>query len=233
MDSLEQFIQEPFWTLLGVIGGVFFFGRFYIQWFISERRKESVVPISFWYMSCAGSIMLYLYAYHRESPGGTFGVAFNTVIYCRNLIYIWKERGLLTRTLNIAAHLFAGAIAAVAIVLTAITWRRGYHNNVDFWAWSAIWAIGQGVFFLRFLIQWIMTEYEGKSIVPPIFWHLSLLGVCLHGAYFYHRAEWLFTIGTVADALPYVRNLWLIRNARRRRMMTDKNSANAAGRGGK
>jgi len=198
------------YTILGIIGAVLFFGRFYVQWIVAELKKQYVVPVAFWYMSAGGSLLLFAYAFGRGSPGGTFGVCFNIIVYCRNLIYVWRERGVLTRSWSIAAHLFTGVVIIVAATLTFLTWRNSYSNTTEFWAWSAIWAVGQGLFFLRFLIQWAVTELRRKSVIPASFWWLSIVGVFLHGSYFFHRGDWLLAIGTVADSIPYVRNLWLI-----------------------
>jgi lipid-A-disaccharide synthase-like uncharacterized protein len=163
-------------------------------------------------MSAGGSLLLFVYAYGCGSPGGTFGVCFNIIVYCRNLIHVWRERGVLTPFLNVAAHVFAGTVMIVATSLTFLTWRHSYQNTTEFWLWTAIWAVGQGVFFLRFLIQWAVTEIKHKSVIPVSFWRLSIFGVFLHGSYFFHRGDWLLAFGTVADSLPYVRNLWLMRN---------------------
>lgn len=199
------------YTILGAIGSVLFFGRFYVQWIVAEIKKQYVIPIAFWYMSAAGSLLLFVYAYGCGSPGGTFSVSFNIIIYCRNLIHVWRERGVLTKFWNITAHAVAGTVMIAATSLSILTWQRSYHNTVDFWLWSAIWAVGQTVFFLRFLIQWVVTELKHKSVIPASFWRLSIIGVILHGSYFFHRGDWLLAFGTVVDAVPYIRNLWLIR----------------------
>ncbi|HOV74287.1 MAG TPA: lipid-A-disaccharide synthase N-terminal domain-containing protein [Candidatus Hydrogenedentes bacterium] len=207
----NPYILETAYTIVGVAGSVLFFGRFYVQWIVAEIKKQYVVPVSFWYMSAAGSLMLFVYAFGRGSPGGTLGVCFNLIVYCRNLIHIWRERGVLTPFWNVAAHVFACVTIGIASALTFFTWRAGYSNTTEFWAWSVVWAVGQAVFFLRFLIQWAVTEIRHKSIIPASFWWLSLAGLFLHGSYFFHRGDWLLAIGTLSDGLPYVRNLWLMR----------------------
>ena len=68
------------WTLFGVAGGLIFYGRFYVQWIASERAGRSVMPVAFWYMSSAGSVMLVAYAFALQSPLGALGQTFNIVI---------------------------------------------------------------------------------------------------------------------------------------------------------
>lgn len=204
--------MEIVWTIFGAVGAILFFGRFYVQWVIAEIKRQYIIPVSFWYMSVVGSLMLFVYAFGRGSPGGTFSLCFNLIVYTRNLIHIWREQRTLTTFRNVAAHVVAGVVVAIAVVLTYLTWQRSYRNSMEFWGWSAIWAVGQGVFFLRFIVQWLITEIKRKSVIPALFWQLSILGAFLHGAYFFYRADWLLAFGTVADGLPYVRNLWLMRH---------------------
>lgn len=204
-------MSEHVFLTIGFVGAILFFGRFYVQWLISEWRGTYVVPVSFWYMSIGGVLLLFVYAYNRQSPGGTFGLCLNIVIYVRNLILIWREQGVLTRNRAILTWVVAGGVALTAIVLTALTWQRGYRPTMEFWVWSAIWVIGQGLFFLRFAVQWAVTEWKGRSVIPAAFWYISLAGMVLHGAYFLHRYDWLLAIGTFADGIPYARNLWLMR----------------------
>jgi lipid-A-disaccharide synthase-like uncharacterized protein len=196
-------------TLLGVIGGILFFGRFYVQWIVSEFRKESVIPMAFWYMSIAGSVLLFPYAFARVSPGGTLGLCFNMVVYARNLVHRWREQGILTRRKSIAIHTLAGVLVTVGTVLTIVTWKRDHSVNPEFWVWSGIWAAGQGLVALRFLCQWMVTEINRKSIVPRAFWYLSLSAAVFHSVYFFHRGDTILTVGTLVDVFVYCRNLAL------------------------
>ena len=196
-------------TILGVVGGLLFFGRFYVQWIVSEIRGVSVIPVAFWYMSAAGVLLLFPYAFDRGSPGGTLGLCFNLVIYARNLVHIWRERGVLSRRRHAGVHVGAGILVTVALVLTAITWRNAYDTQEEFWLWSGMWGVGQALFFLRFLVQWAATEFHRRSTVPLLFWRLGIVGTLFHGAYFIHRGDWILAIGTIADGLVYVRNLYL------------------------
>src|SRR5947199_9459978 len=48
-------------VILGLIGTATFSMRFLVQWWASERQGESVIPVSFFYWSIAGSIIMFLY----------------------------------------------------------------------------------------------------------------------------------------------------------------------------
>jgi lipid-A-disaccharide synthase-like uncharacterized protein len=79
------------WTLIGFLGQALFFGRFFVQWIASERRKQSVVPRSFWYLSLSGGAVLLIYAIHRRDIVITVGQATGFLIYTRNLWLIHRH----------------------------------------------------------------------------------------------------------------------------------------------
>ncbi len=80
-----------FWVVFGLVGQVCFFMRFLVQWIASERRKESVIPIQFWYFSLGGSVILLVYAIHRKDPVFILGQSVGFFIYIRNLWLIAKK----------------------------------------------------------------------------------------------------------------------------------------------
>lgn len=205
-------------TAVGIAGGLLFYGRFYVQWLASEIRQKSVIPIAFWYMSTCGSVMLLTFAVWSQSPLGALGQNLNIVVYARNLVHIWREKGRLTKALNITTHCAVGVIALVALSFVALTWYREYEINQaapagaarTTWVWLAVGVLGQALFALRFLIQWIATEMRRKSVVPTVFWHISIAAALLQCATFTQRREWVFAVGMAATILIYARNLWFL-----------------------
>lgn len=87
----EQILEDPFWANLAFVGQVVFGGRFILQWIVSEYKKKSHVPIAFWYMSLAGSLILLSYSVHIKNPVLMLGFSLNTLIYIRNLHLIYKN----------------------------------------------------------------------------------------------------------------------------------------------
>jgi lipid-A-disaccharide synthase-like uncharacterized protein len=83
---------ELIWVLVGFIGQALFSMRFLIQWFVSEKAKESVVPVAFWYFSIFGGMTLLTYAIWRRDPVIIAGQAGGLAIYFRNLWFIHKKR---------------------------------------------------------------------------------------------------------------------------------------------
>lgn len=84
--------QLDFWVLFGFVGQAMFTMRFIVQWIASEKRKESVIPVAFWYFSLAGGLILLTYAVRQMDPVFIVAYLLNPIIYLRNLYFIYKKR---------------------------------------------------------------------------------------------------------------------------------------------
>ncbi len=76
----------------GVLAQVIFTFRFVYQWFISEKNKESMLPLGFWLLSLTGSFMILVYAILRKDPVLFIGQIFGFVVYLRNIIIELRSR---------------------------------------------------------------------------------------------------------------------------------------------
>jgi lipid-A-disaccharide synthase-like uncharacterized protein len=83
--------QRFFWFCLGFISQALFFARFLIQWIVSEIKKKSVIPLSFWYFSIFGSIGLLTYSLYKKDPVFIAGQSLSIVVYLGNLYLIYKK----------------------------------------------------------------------------------------------------------------------------------------------
>lgn len=83
---------EQIWLAVGFLGQACFSTRFLIQWIASERRKESVIPVYFWYFSIAGGLTLLTYAVYRLDPVFILGQGAGLLVYSRNLYLIYRKR---------------------------------------------------------------------------------------------------------------------------------------------
>ncbi|MGA2094554.1 MAG: lipid-A-disaccharide synthase N-terminal domain-containing protein, partial [Sedimentisphaerales bacterium] len=87
----DQIIGDPVWATTALVGQVLFGGRFVIQWLVSEYKKKSLVPVSFWYLSIGGSLLLLAYSIHIKNPIFMLSFSLNTLIYVRNLHLLYLE----------------------------------------------------------------------------------------------------------------------------------------------
>lgn len=81
--------------------------------------------------------------------------------------------------------------------------------NLDFM--MLIGLLGQGLFSMRFIVQWITSEKAGKSVVPFSFWLFSLGGSIFLLIYAIYRKDPVFILGQAPNLLIYSRNIWLIK----------------------
>ncbi|HUT30110.1 MAG TPA: lipid-A-disaccharide synthase N-terminal domain-containing protein [Sedimentisphaerales bacterium] len=91
---VEKFLENlDGMVLIGLFAQLMFAGRFVVQWIASERYGRSVVPIAFWYLSIFGSSGLLFYAIIRADPVFILGQTMGNIIYVRNLMLVYRERG--------------------------------------------------------------------------------------------------------------------------------------------
>src|SRR6478609_856736 len=80
------------WLLIGFGGQALFTMRFLVQWLASEKRRESVVPAAFWWLSLLGGVTLLAYAAQRRDPVIIVGQSLGLFVYARNLMLIARGR---------------------------------------------------------------------------------------------------------------------------------------------
>lgn len=84
--------SEVFWLVVGFGGQAVFTARFLVQWVASERKRDSVVPVAFWWLSMVGGLTLLSYAIHKRDPVIIAGQSMGVFIYARNLMLVAKGR---------------------------------------------------------------------------------------------------------------------------------------------
>lgn len=75
--------------------------------------------------------------------------------------------------------------------------------------WMLLGVVGQALFSGRFLVQWIVSERHGRSVLPVAFWYFSLLGGTALLIYAIHQRDPVFIFGQAAGLIVYARNLYL------------------------
>lgn len=80
--------------------------------------------------------------------------------------------------------------------------------ELDFWIIFGFFA--QFLFFMRFFIQWLASEWKGESVIPLSFWLFSVAGGFCLLLYSIHKVDPVFIFGQGLGLLIYLRNLVLI-----------------------
>ena len=76
--------------------------------------------------------------------------------------------------------------------------------------WLAVGFIGQGLFSARFIVQWLKSEREKKSVFPIAFWYFSIAGGATLLAYAIHKEDPVFIVGQLTGLFIYFRNLYFV-----------------------
>ncbi len=76
--------------------------------------------------------------------------------------------------------------------------------------WVVLGLIAQGLFTMRFVVQWIASERAGHSVIPMAFWFLSIGGGLLLLVYALYRKDAVFIAGQAFGVFVYLRNLYFV-----------------------
>ena len=80
--------------------------------------------------------------------------------------------------------------------------------------WLGVGFLGQALFSMRFLVQWLQSERVKRSVIPDAFWYFSVAGGVTLLAYAIHRLDPVFIVGQGAGLFIYFRNLHFILKSR-------------------
>ncbi len=84
------------WLAIGLIGQSLFTARFLVQWLASEKKRDSVMPVAFWWLSISGGLILFSYALYKEDLVFILGQSMGVFIYTRNLMLLFRKKRLAT-----------------------------------------------------------------------------------------------------------------------------------------
>lgn len=194
--------------ILGFISQVLFFMRTFLQWILSERAKKVLSPTIYWVLSIIASYLFFIYGWFRNDFAILLGQMISYYIYIWNLNEngVWKKIHVLLQ-----AILIMTPFCAVGFVLiNADYFVTNFLANDKIPLWLIIMgALGQIVFTLRFVYQWIYSMRRKESLLPLGFWQISLLGSGIIVVYGLIRVDPILILGQSVGFLAYSRNIIL------------------------
>ena len=201
---------------LGLIATFLFGLRFLLQWFLSEKKKESVVPKSFWKISlCANFIMVIHSLIQLQFPVGMIQTMNGTIAW-RNLDLMREKPKRLSTVFGILMLIFLCVIAL--FLIQGFTWMRlpippwsGTEKEKISFLWHFVGSFGLTLFASRFWVQWWLAEKSLKSHLGKSFWWMSLIGASIGIVYFIRLGDLVNILGYGTGVFPYLRNLFLIK----------------------
>ena len=198
--------------VIGFLAQVFFSARILLQWILSERAKKVISPAIFWQLSIVGSYLLFVYGWLRDDFAIILGQIISYYIYIWNLDkkHQWKKLPFIIRTL-----LLLTPVSAILYMLKdASAFVDQFFRNEKIPLWLLIYgSMGQIIFTLRFVYQWIYSKRKDESLLPIGFWVISLFGSLIIVSYAIYRRDPVLILGQSTGLIAYSRNIYLSRRA--------------------
>lgn len=191
---------------IGFLAQIFFSARILVQWILSERAKRVLSPSVFWVLSLAGSLLLSLYGWLRDDFSILFGQFISYYIYLWNL----KEKGIWQKMYKVIQGFLLGIplLALWGLLENPSAFVHTFFQNDEIpLSWLLFGSVGQLLFTLRFVYQWVYSYRRRESILPPGFWWMSLAGSSVILMYGWLRADLVLIVGQSFGLVAYIRNL--------------------------
>ena len=198
--------QHIFVYTIGFLAQLFFSGRILYQWIISEKYKKVMAPPFFWLLSIIGSYLLFIYGILRDDFSIILGQIVSYYIYLWNLNIhgIWPK---LHKTLKFI--LIVTPVVAFILMLNNLPeYISNFFKNENIPIWLVVFgSIGQLIFSLRFVYQWLYSSKKQQSLLPDGFWIISLVGSFIIIIYAIIRRDPVLILGQVFGFVAYTRNI--------------------------
>lgn len=198
---------------LGFVAQGLFSARILVQWLMSEKRREVVNPTVFWVLSLVASIVYFIYAYLRNDFSIMLG------LFISYFIYIWNMgmKGVWKKLPDAARITTVSLLVALPFVAVSVLFLRDPSAAVDTLfkndlipGWMIVMGtVGQLVFTVRFIYQFIYSHKRGESLLPVGFWIIGIVGATILVTYGALRHDWVLLVGQAFGWVTYVRNLMI------------------------
>ena len=198
---------------LGFVAQGLFSARILVQWLMSEKQKKVVNPTIFWVLSLVASIVYFVYAYLRSDFSIMLG------LFISYFIYIWNMgmKGVWKKLPDAARICIVSVLVALPFVAVSVLFLRDpsaavntLFKNELIPGWMIVMGtVGQLVFTVRFIYQFIYSHKRGESLLPVGFWIIGIVGATILVTYGALRHDWVLLVGQAFGWVTYVRNLMI------------------------
>ena len=232
---------------LGFLAQGFFSLRILVQWIMSEKAKKVVSPTIFWVFSIAGSYLFFIYGWLRNDFAIMFGQVISYYIYIWNLKVkgAWNvirtepaaESSVAAEGIKVPVPQYWRLALLAILVITPIigvgyilsdwqTFKAQCFHNESIPSMLVIYgSLGQIVFTLRFIYQFVYSKRRNDSRLPAGFWIISLAGSAIIVSYAFIRHDPVLALGQSIGFISYSRNLIILHKAVKTEQEESANSA--------
>jgi lipid-A-disaccharide synthase-like uncharacterized protein len=198
--------------VIGFLSQGLFSARILFQWILSEKAKKVLSPVMFWVLSLAGSYLMFIYGWMRDDFSILLGQMISYYIYIWNLHEqgVWSRTNVVLKGLLLFTPLVAVAFVCEHAGEFVATFLR--NDKIPF-ALLLLGSLGQVIFTLRFVYQFIYSVRRKESLLPVGFWIMSLVGSLLIVIYGFIRRDPVLVLGQSVGFVAYFRNIVLDRKS--------------------
>ena len=192
--------------VLGFISQVLFFTRTLIQWVLSERARKVLSPTIYWVLSIVASYLFVIYGWFRNDFAILLGQLISYYIYIWNLneTGVWKRINRFLQSILVITPI----VAIVFVLQNGHYFIENFFTNEKIPVWLIIFGtLGQILFSLRFVYQWIYSMSKNESLLPIGFWLISLIGSGIIAIYGILRVDPILILGQSVGFIAYTRNI--------------------------
>ena len=195
--------------VIGFLAQLLFSARLLLQWIMSEKAKKVDSPSIFWKLSLLGSYLLFMYGWLRNDFAIILGQLISYYIYIWNLDKkeSWRKCPVVIRYV-----LLLTPVAVMGYMFKDLpAFVNQFFKNEDIPLWLLVFgSLGQIIFTLRFVYQWLYSRRKNESVLPLGFWLISLTGSLIIVAYALYRRDPVLILGQSTGLLVYSRNIYLL-----------------------
>ncbi|WP_420910103.1 lipid-A-disaccharide synthase N-terminal domain-containing protein [Odoribacter lunatus] len=195
--------------VVGFLAQLFFSARLLLQWIMSERAKRVVSPSIFWKLSILGAYLLFIYGWLRDDFAIILGQLISYYIYIWNLNKKESWQGLPGIIRYVL--MLTPVVAILFMLKDAGGFVEQFFKNENVPLWLLVFgSMGQVIFTLRFVYQWLYSRKKNESLLPMGFWLISLTGSLIIVAYALYRMDPVLILGQSTGLIAYSRNIYLL-----------------------
>ena len=199
--------------IIGFLAQLLFSARLFLQWIMSERAKKVVSPSIFWKLSLIGAWLLFIYGWLRDDFAIILGQLISYYIYIWNLD---KKESWRKVPFGIRYIILLTPVAALFYMVKDIpAFVDQFFRNEDIPLGVLIFgSMGQIIFTLRFVYQWLYSRRKNESMLPLGFWLISLSGSLIIVAYALYRRDPVLIFGQSTGLIVYCRNIYILKKSK-------------------
>ena len=201
-------MDSPLWIYcVGLSAQIFYFGRIFVQWYLSEKHKTVESPTLYWVFSTIGSMIMFLYGCLRNDFAIIFGEFLTFYIYMWNI----KAKGLYDKLPRFVPYVQAMIpLVALLILMHDIPrFAESFFKDEGLPLRLILFGMArQFTFKSRFIYQWFYSVKHKESTLPLGFWIIAVIGSIMIITYGAIRHDWVLIIGQLGIIVS-IRNIMI------------------------